>query len=54
MLVKLSPKGREQERQFFLFNDVLIYAKKKQFNSEQFQVKGYPLTESGPQGQLRF
>lgn len=38
MLVKLSPKGKEQERQFFLFDDVLIYARRKRH--DKFFVKG--------------
>ena len=39
MLVKLSPKGKEQERQFSLFDDVLIYARRKRH--DKFFVKGY-------------
>ncbi len=39
-LIKLSPKGAEQERQFFLFNDILIYARRKRLNHERFAVKG--------------
>jgi len=40
ILVKSNPRGKLQERHFFLFSDSLLYTKVQMFNKGTFQFKG--------------
>jgi len=40
LLIKVNVRGKQQERQFFLFNDIIMYCKEQLFKKATYEYKG--------------